>query len=196
MATNHLQRPHYDNAVLVHPSGQLMTTISLDKVEWYLNKGLANLVEVPGYSKAIQLRFKPKGNDGDATDLIPMANQCVVCGRTDTISAHHVVPYSVKKHYPTCDKTHTRRQVVLLCEKHHLEIEELNRQIAPNPFTPIEGHLKWINKLVGRYTQWLKKWTIRYWRWRKGGVKAINQSYIRLFMTMKPQFLPKDWLQP
>lgn len=197
MATNHLNRPHYDNAVLVHPSGRLMTTISLDKVEWYLSRGLGDLVEVPGYSKAIKLRFEPKGNDNDATDLITMGNHCAVCGKTETLSLHHVTPYSVKRHFPLKDKEHSRRLCLLLCEEHHLAIEAINQRFTENPTAMLEPHLRWLNRWVGRYVQFLKKWTVRYWRWRKGGVKAINQSYIDLFTReMKPKHLPPDWLQP
>lgn len=174
-----------------------MTTISADKVEWYTSRNLGKLISYPGYEQAVQLTFAHKGKGGDAGDLTHMANCCVVCGKTETLSAHHCVPYSVKRHYPMRDKVHTRRQVVLLCEDHHLAIEEINQSVLPNPYAPIEGHLLWANRLVGLYTRLLKKWAIRLWRWRKGGVKAINQSYIDLFVReMNPQFLPPDWLQP
>lgn len=197
MATNHLKRDHYDNAVMIHPSGRPMTTISLDRVDWYVSRGLADLVEHPGYAKAIKLRFEPKGTDSDATDLITMPNRCVVCGREDTLSLHHVTPYSVKRHYPARDKAHTRRLCTLLCQDHHLAIEAINQRIAPNPFAPIENHLTWLNRLLGLYTRWLKRWAVRYWRWREGGVKAINRRYIRVFLdNMKPKHLPEGWLQP
>lgn len=197
MATNHLKRNHYDNAVMLAPSGRLMTTISLDKVEWYLSRGIADEVEVPGYSRAIKLHFEPKRNNNDAADLVTMPNRCVVCGREDTLSLHHVVPYHVKRHYPLAEKSHTRRQCLLLCETDHLAIEAANRALIEDPYAPLAGHLNWLNFALGRYTQFLKRWAVRYWRWRKGGVKAINRGYIDLFMThMKPQYLPKDWLQP
>ncbi len=197
MATNHLKRPHYDNCVLISQQGKLMTTISLDKVEWYTSRGLGKLVERPGYAKAVQLTFAHKRDSGDENDLMAMPNCCVVCGREDTLSLHHCTPYSVKRHFPLRDKEHTRRLCVLLCETHHLAIEAINQQIAPNPFAPIEGHLTWLNRLLGLYTKGLKKLAVRYWRWRAGGVKAINARYIAVFMSeMKPRYLPKDWLQP
>jgi len=197
MATNHLSRPHYSNAIMLSREGRPMTTIGDDRVQWYVSRGLAKLVDHPGYAKAIQLTFEHKGDGGDAGDLIPMPNRCVVCGSDRELSLHHTVPHSIKRHYPLRDKEHTRRQCVLLCETHHLAIEEVNRAILDNPYASIESHLRWLNKCVGLYTQWLKRWTVRYWRWRQGGVKAINRRYIEVFeREMKPKYLPEGWLQP
>lgn len=197
MATNHLKRDHYSNCLLLSLEGKPLTTIGEDKVIWYTKRGLARPVEYPGYEKAIQLNFVHKKDSGDQGDLIRMENRCAVCGRLDLLSLHHVTPYSVKRHFPLVDKEHSRRLCLLLCEEHHLQIEAINQRILPNPFAPIEGHLTWLNRVLGRYTQMLKKLAIRYWRWRAGGVKAINQRYVNLFMDeMKPRHLPPDWLQP
>lgn len=197
MATNHLTRPHYSNCLLVSREGKPMTTISAEKVVWYTSRGLGKLIDYPGYLQAVQLTFVHKGTGGDETDLIKMGNHCAVCGKTVELSLHHVTPYSVKRHFPLADKSHTRRLCLLLCEEHHLAIEAINQQIAPNPFAPIESHLIMLNRCVGLYTKWLKKLAVRYWRWKQGGVKAINAAYIKLFTeSMKPQHLPKDWLQP
>lgn len=197
MATNHLKRPHYSNCLLLSREGKPMTTISDEKVSWYTSRGLGTLIEYPGYTKAVQLTFAHKGQGGDETDLIQMGNHCAVCGITTSLSLHHVLPYSVKRHYPLADKSHTRRLCLLLCEEHHLAIEAINQRIAPNPFAPIRGHLDWIARMMGLYGQFLKKWAVRYWRWKRGGVKAINAAYIKLFLDeMKPQHLPPNWLQP
>ncbi len=197
MATNHLARPHYSNAIMLSREGKPMTTIGDDRVAWYVERGLGELVTYPGYEKAVRLTFAHKGKGGDENDLISMPNCCVVCGSPERNSLHHVVPYSVKRHYPRHLKEHSRRTCVLLCEEHHLAIEAINQKVAPNPFAPIEAHLTWLNRITGLYTRWLKKWAVRYWRWRKGGVKTINREYIDLFnREMKPQYLPKDWLQP
>lgn len=200
MATNHLKRPHYDNCLMLDMHGAPLSTVGEDRIQWYLDRNLGHLVEGydSRYTKVLQLNFKNKsdGRSTLASDIISMTNQCVVCGRSDTLSAHHVVPYGVKRHYPMHLKSHTRHQVVLLCEEHHLAIEALNKQLTEDPYAPLDAHFKWVHRMVGRYGQFLKRWAVRYWRWRKGGVKAINQSYIDLFMTMKPKHLPPDWLQP
>ncbi len=197
MATNHLNRPHYSNAIMLNREGKPMTTIGDDRVEWYIKKGIGELTTYPGYSKAVRLLFEHKGDGGDAGDLISMPNCCVVCGSERELSLHHCVPYSVKRHYPMRDKEHTRRQCVLLCEEHHLAIETINQKIVPTPFAPLDGHFRWIARIVGLYSRFLKKWAIRYWQWRAGGVKAINRRYIDIFTReMKPKHLPPDWLQP
>lgn len=197
MATNHLKRAHYSNAVMLTPSGEPMTTIGDDKVSWYLDRGLADLVDYPGYSRAIKLRFQPKGVCGEANDLVRMANQCVVCGKTETLSLHHVSPYSVKRHYPLKDKANTRHLCVLLCEEHHKAIEVVNQRLTESPYDRLEPHFRFVNRCVGLYFRWLKRVRVRYWLWRKGGPKAINSRYIALFLTeMKPKHLPPDWLQP
>lgn len=197
MATNHLTKPHYSNAIMLSREGKPMTTIGDDRVDWYVSRGLGELVTYPGYERAVRLTFAHKGHGGDAGDLIRMENRCVVCGADQELSLHHVVPYSVKRHYCARDKEHSRRQCVLLCEEHHLAIEAVNQRVVPNPYASIEGHLTWLNRFVGLYTRWLKKWAVRHWRWRAGGVKAINARYIDLFTReMKPRFLPDNWLQP
>lgn len=200
MATNHLTRPHYDNNLLVAKDGKPLATVGDDRIKWYLDRNLGALISWPDahYKQVLQLSFTHAGKDDTRPgDLIRMENRCVVCGSGSSLSLHHVLPYSVKRHYPLKDKANTRALCVLLCEEHHLAIEAINQQIAPNPFAPIEGHLTMLNRCVGLYTKWLKKLAVRYWRWRAGGVKAINRRYIELFESeMKPQHLPKDWLQP
>lgn len=197
MATNHLAGPHYDNSIMLSCEGEPMTTISDDKVEWYLVRGLATRVSYPGYAKAIRLTFKAKANSNDAADLIKMENRCVVCGTDQSLSLHHVLPYSVKRHYPLEEKQFTRRLCVLLCEEHHLAIEAINKRILPDPYTSIESHLWWLNRVTGLYARFLKRLAVRYWRCKQGGVKAINAEYIDLFKSeMKPKYLPENWLQP
>ncbi len=200
MATNHLQRPHYDNNLMVSKEGKPLATVGDDRVQWYLDRNLAMVVpwHDPHYKRVIQLKFVHAGNDdGRPGDLIRMENRCVVCGTDASLSLHHVTPYSVKRHYPLRDKTNTRNLCVLLCEEHHLRIEEVNRQLTDGPYDLLEPHFKWVNRWIGLYFRWLKKWAVRYWRWRKGGVKAINTLYIQTFLNeMQPKHLPKDWLQP
>jgi len=54
------QTPLYDNCVLQAPDGQTISMIPLKKMNWYLNRGLANSVEVEG-KKIIRLLFEPQG---------------------------------------------------------------------------------------------------------------------------------------
>lgn len=199
MATNHLKRAHYDNNLLVAKDGKPLATVGDDRIEWYVSRNLATLIPWPDahYKQVAQLNFVHAGKD-DARpgDLIRMANQCVVCGSTETLSLHHVTPYSVKRHYPLADKANTRNLCLLLCEEHHLKIEEVNRREFDDPYEWMHNHINSIQRVTGRYIQWLKRLSIRVWMWRRGGPKGINKAYIALFeREMKPKHLPEGWLQ-
>lgn len=197
MPTGHIKGAHYSNNLILSQEGKPLSTVGDDRIEWYLKRNLATELPCsPMYKRIIQLNFKHAGEDAsDETDIMPMHNQCVVCGRKDTLSLHHVVPYSVKRNYPLKYKEHTRRQCVLLCEEHHIKVEELNKQLLENPYDWVENHIGAIHRVIGNYSRFLKRIAIKIWIWRKGGVKQINQNYIKHFAKMEPKHLPENWLQ-
>ncbi|GKT34904.1 hypothetical protein ADUPG1_008169 [Aduncisulcus paluster] len=56
-------------------------------------------------------------------------NKCAVCGSNESLSRHHVVPYCYRKHFPNSLKEKTSRDVIILCCKHHTEIEDVTEMI-------------------------------------------------------------------
>lgn len=122
----------YSNCSIYHPDGTLMCRCSLKKIKWYLKKGLAT----PINDTDIRLNFVPKGKGWANNDyyLEQREDRCVVCGVTDNLTKHHVVPYQYRKHMPFARKMHSHFDVLCVCVRCHDEYEEkagnLNKTLA------------------------------------------------------------------
>lgn len=100
--TSHLQSKTtriYSNNSVYAPNGLLMFRCSDRKINWYLNKQLAEPIPPQLYdpnheqtAKAIRLLFEPKGigrnRAGDAWYLEDQRDKCVVCGREGLVSGN------------------------------------------------------------------------------------------------------------
>ncbi len=114
----------YGNYSILHPDGSLMCHTDKKKVNWYMKKELAEWVD----ETTIKLKFEPKGrgNAGDSEYYAEAReNRCVVCGATENLTLHHVVPYQYRKHFPEHLKSHTSFDILPLCIEHHEEYESL-----------------------------------------------------------------------
>lgn len=95
-----LQDDVYHNMTMVDPNGKVLCRCGPKKVNWYLSRGLAKIIcEEP---LTIQLNFQPggQGEHGDAYQLAEKHNSCVVCGRDDYNTKHHIVEYEYRQHMP------------------------------------------------------------------------------------------------
>lgn len=90
----------YHNMTMISPEGKVLCRCGPKKVNWYLSRGLAKVVSEDPL--VIQLNFEPagKGEDGDAYQLAEKDNNCVVCGRDDYNTKHHIVEYEYRQHMP------------------------------------------------------------------------------------------------
>jgi len=90
----------YENYRMLAPDGKLLCRCGKKKVDWYVSRGLARVL--PEDPTAIQLNFVPGGHgeDGDAYQLADKNNHCVVCGRDDYNTKHHIVEYEYRQHMP------------------------------------------------------------------------------------------------
>lgn len=98
-----LKEAVYDNHKLVAPDGRLLCRCGMKKVNWYVSRGLATITsEDEEGSKTVQLKFEPAGSGehGDAYQLAYKNNHCVVCGRDDYNTKHHIVEYEYRQHMP------------------------------------------------------------------------------------------------
>lgn len=134
----------YGNCVV--KSGDLtMFRCDADRMNWYLEKGLAKLESSD--PPVIQLTFKPKGpgHSGDAYFLQEFKNRCVVCGVDDGLSHHHIVPYCYRRHFPRESYESGRwfYDVLLLCVRCHDRYERqangLKDEIASEHGIPSSG---------------------------------------------------------
>lgn len=90
----------YHNMTMLAPNGRVLCRCGPKKVNWYLSRGLATIISEDPLT--IQLNFEPggKGEDGDAYQLAEKDNNCVVCGRDDYNTKHHIVEYEYRQHMP------------------------------------------------------------------------------------------------
>jgi hypothetical protein len=197
MSVNHIQSEYYSNYLMVSQDGKPLNTVDKRRCDWYLKRNLAEEIDWPDkqYPKVIRLKFKHKGNTNKReSDTMLVESRCVVCGSTKELSLHHVVPHSIKKHYPEKKKNYTRYLCVLLCEKHHQEIEQVNRGIKGPDFSLIHKHICFINRIISYYQLFLRKFVIKKWLFQIGGIEKANKVFIDKFLEMKPKYLPKGWL--
>lgn len=134
--------PIYGNWKMLGPAGNLMCRCDDKRANWYLRRGLAEDLG----DNTIKLKFEPDGpGNADAPFLLEeKQNVCVVCGSTDGLNRHHIVPYQYRKHMPLRQKAHTSYDVIPICLDHHHEYEELAQVFANQlgleydaPFNPL-----------------------------------------------------------
>lgn len=109
------QQPLYDNCRLQAPDGQLLSTCDRKKAVWYMEKNLAELISDNPFT--VRLFFEPSGRPDNDRDyyLYEKANQCVVCGATESFVRKNIIPHEYRKHFALAMKDHTSHDILLLC---------------------------------------------------------------------------------
>lgn len=105
---------------MLDPSNKPLAFCSKERIEWYLRKGLAEIVDHSDYY-TIRLFNSPSDRDYESNPLIlvPMENKCVCCGSEENLTRHHVVPKCFRKHFPINYKNHFNHDVLILCDSCH-----------------------------------------------------------------------------
>ena len=132
LMSNWLADDFYGNALIISQTGRHLCTLNRKRIEWYLKKGLAEEVTPPaGYPRAIQLNFKAKLDirNPKPYELAVLKSICVLCGTTDKLTVHHVVPQCIRKLFPLHEKARARQWCVLLCVKCHKKVEDVTQAI-------------------------------------------------------------------
>ncbi|KAM8807079.1 exonuclease 3'-5' domain-containing protein 2 [Eudromia elegans] len=111
--------PLYDNCFLHAPDGQPLCTCDRKKAQWYLDKGIGELVSTEPF--VVKLRFEPSGRPESEVDyyLTVKENLCVVCGKRESYIRKNVVPHEYRRHFPVQMKDHNSHDVLLLCTSCH-----------------------------------------------------------------------------
>ena len=134
-------RKIYGNFSVYSPDGILMFRSNLKKINWYLERDLAEKID----DISIKLKFNPNGLGCHGLDygLNQMENICVVCGIDGFLTKHHVVPKCYRIHFPENLKSHKFHDVLTVCLDCHYKYEEIafsyKKQIAENYNAPING---------------------------------------------------------
>jgi exonuclease 3'-5' domain-containing protein 2 len=114
----------FDNCLIQAPDGVNLSRCGRKKLNWYLNRGMAELVA--DSPPTIRLKFEPSGRQGinDPLLLEGKPNLCVVCGATENLTRHHIVPYSFIRHMDVKYKVDIIRDIFPLCRPCHDAYEE------------------------------------------------------------------------
>ncbi|CAN6833746.1 unnamed protein product [Brassica oleracea] len=127
--------PVYHNCRIYANDGRLLCYCDRKKLEWYMNRGLAKLVEEE--PPAIILLFEPKGrpeDEGNDFYIQTKKNICVGCGEGNHYLRYRIIPSCYSVHFPEHLKSHRSHDIVLLCvdchEVAHAAAERYKKQVA------------------------------------------------------------------
>jgi len=112
--------PLYHNCQLQAPDGQMLCTCDTKKAEWYVKKGIGELISKDPL--IVRLKFEPSGRpEGKAGEyyLSVKPNICVVCGSEDSYLRKNVVPHEYRRYFPAVMKDHQSHDVLLMCVHCH-----------------------------------------------------------------------------
>lgn len=125
----------------------LVSPLSQDrkKANWYVLKGLADIVSDENGALIIRLNFLHRTGDqsrGSSTFYSESrANCCVGCGQTHTFLKYAIVPSLYRRHFPLALKSHRSHDIAVLClachERAQRSAEDVKRQIAEEMDIPL-----------------------------------------------------------
>jgi len=139
---NTLKIPLYGNCRVQNPDGTHIFNCGEKKAQWYLKRSLAEVITATPL--VIRLNFVPngKGHADDSFYLQDRQNICVCCGRLDSLTKHHVVPYCYRRFFPAGLKNHTAYDVLPLCyechEKYETSAHKFKKQLTAEYDVPKE----------------------------------------------------------
>lgn len=109
----------YSNVRLLNHEGKHISFIDEKRARWYLNKDLAIIKSENPLE--IQLTFEPAtpSRRNDQFYLVPRQNICVVCGTSERLTRHHVIPQSFRKHFSPEFKSRSSHDVLAVCRPCH-----------------------------------------------------------------------------
>ncbi|KAH9793193.1 protein RRP6-like 3 [Citrus sinensis] len=137
--------PVYHNCRIYANDGRLLCYCDRKKLEWYLTRDLAKLVE--DNPPAIMLLFEPKGrpeDEGNEFYIQSKKNICVSCGEGNHYLRYRIIPSCYRIHFPEQLKSHRSHDIVLLCvdchEVAHAAAEKYKKQISAEFGIPLFIH--------------------------------------------------------
>ncbi|XP_020573811.1 protein RRP6-like 3 [Phalaenopsis equestris] len=127
--------PVYHNCRIYANDGRLLCYCDRRKLDWYLQRDLAKIVEEE--PPAIMLLFEPKGrpeDEGNEFYIQSKKNICVGCGEKNHYLRYRIIPSCYRMHFPEHLKSHRSHDIVLLCvdchENAHAAAEKHKKKVA------------------------------------------------------------------
>jgi cation-transporting P-type ATPase D len=127
------------------PDGFHLCNCDEKKINWYLKKELADVVQQNPPYWVIRLKFLPGGKSMEQLRseinqfehgfyMEERANRCCVCGTPKHYLKYHIIPLLYRRHFPQTYKSHRSHDVVLVCPDCHqranMASDQLKTQIA------------------------------------------------------------------
>ncbi|XP_053925057.1 exonuclease 3'-5' domain-containing protein 2 isoform X2 [Cuculus canorus] len=197
--------PLYDNCFLHAPDGQPLCTCDRRKAQWYLDKGIGELVSTDPF--VVKLRFEPSGRPESQVDyyLTVKENLCVVCGKRESYIRKNIVPHEYRRHFPIQMKDHNSHDVLLLCTSCHAISNyydnHLKQQLAEEFHAPIgsEEGVRLLEDPLRRICNesYMPHGLKVVQCFAKGGLRSLMQLERRwrqhFLDSMQPKHLPEQW---
>lgn len=112
----------WHNCKLFAPDGKCIGVCSKSRYDWYIKNNLAEEIA----EKSIKLKFEPNYRNLNAPlRIVIKETRCVVCGIKDKLKKFHIIPSAYKKFFPLERKSHVSNDIVLLCEEHSQDANQL-----------------------------------------------------------------------
>ncbi|OMJ91136.1 hypothetical protein SteCoe_6400 [Stentor coeruleus] len=138
----------FENCQILIPDGTLLCYANHKKVNWYLERDLAEVIREDPYT--IKLKFEPnykmnpRTGEGQRMFYIKeKKNECVVCGRADGFLRYRVVPLLYRQFFTEEYKDMCRHDVLLLCANCHenanKHCDELKKKISKDYEIPLHN---------------------------------------------------------
>jgi len=158
-----ISKSPYDNIECYHPDGSLMCYLSSRQADWYIKKQLGTFFKDENEDKTegnkkLKLNFIPNGKGEPEVLLRERKNICVVSGKSDMLTKHHVIPYQYRKCFPSMYKNRNHFDLVLLQDKIHHKYEkfadvlkmELYKDFVGGDIIQFQSDFTTAHKLLGK----------------------------------------------
>lgn len=122
----------YDNCIIQAPDGQELCRCRAKRCQWYLDRNLADLLSTEPIT--IRLKFEPSGRSHVREASTVKENKCVVCGSTEKLNRHHILPYCFRHYMPVSWKSSAEmfHDVVVICVSCHDKYEKIAQKVKNN----------------------------------------------------------------
>jgi hypothetical protein len=117
------QNPIYDNCKMYSADKVHLANCSTKRMKWYIKRGLA--VSISPNEFVLQFDPNGAGNSQDVPYMLEKReNRCVVCGATEGLTRHHVVPRCYRTYFPEEYKDRNDFDILCVCIVCHEEYEK------------------------------------------------------------------------
>jgi len=110
----------YGNVRMLSPDGETLAFVDTKRGDWYVKRGLAIREE----GNTVRLNFVPEGHPEEWEKRESRGNYCVVCGTTEELTKHHIVPRTYRRRFPEKYKSRSSHDVVMMCINCHDKYED------------------------------------------------------------------------